>query len=87
MLVMTFPSAVMARPRLNRATLHTRVNPETLETLKRIAISLNLTYTKNTGDKGASIGELIDIIVRDFSLLERLKQSSSFPVDNIKENR
>lgn len=73
MLIMTFPSAVMARPKLNKVTLHTRVTPETLETLKRIAIGLNLTHTKNTGDKGASIGELIDIVVRDFSLLERLK--------------
>lgn len=87
MLVMTFLSAVMARPKLNRVTLHTRVNPETLETLKRISIDLNLTHTKNTGEKGASVGHLIDVIVRDLSLLGRLKQSSGFPVDNTKENR
>lgn len=72
----------MSRPKLNKVTLHTRVDPETLNTLKQVALSLGLAHTANTGEKVASIGILIDDLVKDLSVVSRLKQIREFPVDN-----
>ena len=81
-----FPVIVMPRPKLNKTTLHTRVDPETLRTLKRVALSLGLTRTASTGERVASIGLLIDIIVKDLAIISRLNQINELPVDNLTDD-
>jgi hypothetical protein len=78
--------AVMPRPKLNKATLHTRVDPETLKTLKQVALSLGLTHTASTGEKVASIGLLIDALTKDLAIVSRLKQINELPVDDSTNN-
>ncbi len=65
---------IMGRRKLNRTSLHARVNPKTPEKLKAMAEDLGFTYTSNTGKIEGSTGQLLDAISESSFLIPVLKQ-------------
>jgi putative NADH-flavin reductase len=62
------------RKKLNRTSLHARVDPETPDKLKQMAKELNFTYVSPSGELEGSTGKLLDAIGRSQFLIPVLKQ-------------
>lgn len=65
---------MVGRKKLNRTSLHARVNPETPGHLKEMAIKLNFTYVNSNGEIEGSTGKLLDAIAQSHFLIPILKE-------------
>lgn len=64
---------MVGRKKLNRTSLHARVNPQTINSLKDMAKELGLIYTNNAGQIEGSTGKLLDVIAKCPFLIPLLK--------------
>ncbi|MHC5936161.1 hypothetical protein [Nostoc sp.] len=65
---------MVGRKKLNRTSLHARVDPSTPEELKLMAKELGFTYTSTTGETEGSTGKLLDAIAKSPFLIPVLQQ-------------